>query len=508
MASTIAGVLKASMATAGWNLLDLSYDRVVTNKLRVQLTNPNQLKQIGGIGELKVLGEGGADLLERLEPVSVTTNRLAETGRGPETLFDHNTYSGWWMYAAINPEADATADLGETCTIGRIKIFSGDKQDRNGIFWWDCPFKVQYLKNGAWVNIPGMDNLEVHKLGAVWTSFDLSKYNISTSQIRVAINSILWTGGIREVEIWGHKTVPTSSHYLQISQTPALVTNTIPANYSFNLTTIGNPVSLHIATEGDPTLPLKLELNGQTAVNLSPVATIRGLNIYQLKLDSSNLWTGANFLRILGNNLTVRDLRLETSSRSWFEAPGTVLTDRFELTPVAGGDTIIDLGNTCHLDDLVLKYLGSYPSVQIAVDSYGSWVSFTGTPQNNLTPVGGELTYSNIGLVKRMKISTTNTGDSGPTEAIIHGSKINAGNPQVKITAPQNGACMELSDWLKTSLTGTVDNPEDQVTVNAIPATVTGTTFSIPLSMLGLESGDDIPIQVVATDPKGQKGTD
>ena len=101
----ITGSMKANTATSGWNLLDLSYDRVVTGKLRVQLTNPNQLKQIGGIGELKVLGEGGTDILERLEPVSVTTNRQAETGRGPENLFDHNTYSGWWMYAAINPEA-------------------------------------------------------------------------------------------------------------------------------------------------------------------------------------------------------------------------------------------------------------------------------------------------------------------------------------------------------------------------------------------------------------------
>jgi RHS repeat-associated protein len=489
--------LKGETFGAGWNLLDLSYDRIVTNQIRLWLDNSQQLSQIGGIGEVMVLGRSSQDVLERLDPVTVTGNRNSDSNHPAAYLFDRDTYSAWWMNGGTPANGEAVADLGEICTIQRIKVFGGS--DGSG------QFKLQYLSGSNWLDIPGLTNLSISQIGAAWKSFNLPNW-ISTNQIKAVINSTQRVGGIREIEIWGRKATPTGSSYLDTNQTSVLLNSTTSANYTFNITnSLTTPAILHVVTEGSSATPLTWELNGQTMGNLSPVGTIRGLTVYQQVISSNLLWSGVNFIQINGANLTVRDCKLEISGAHTLTFSGS-LSDRWLLTPVTGSEQIIELGSTYNIDDIVLSYLGSQLPVQIAIDQNGSWVTLTGIPANNTGTVGGELSYSWSGLIHRIKVDF-NPGASSFTELTIHGSRVNDGAPQVKILSPINGTFFNLTTWGAGYITGTVDNPDATVRVNGQGMTLTGTSFNIPLPVAGNPDSSKV-IQVVATDSQGRTGSD
>ena len=492
--------LKAETFRTGWNLLDLSYDRIVTNQMRIWLDNPQQLNQIGGIGEVKVLGRTGQDVLERLEPVAVTSNRKSENNCPVDYIFDHNTYSSWWFNRGTPANGEAVADLGEICNVQRIKIFGSN--DGNG------QFKLQYLSGGNWFDIPGASNLSIKQIGAAWQSIELPSW-INTSQIKVVFNSTQKVGGLREIEIWGHRTTPTGSNYLENNRASLLLNSDTAANYTFSIASqLSDPAILHVITEGTSTTPLTWELNGQDMGSLNPAATVRGLTINQQTIAPYLLNIGVNFIRIKGAGLTVRDCKLEISYAHILTFSGS-FSDRLLLTPVDTGSQVIDLGGTYHLNELVLTYLGNQPQVQIAIDQDGSWVPLSGLPGYNTGVVGGELIYTTGGInpVHRIKVDFS-AGPDGPTEITIHGSRINDGAPQVKIFSPINGTLFSnLTTWGQAYITGIVDNPDCTVRVNGQGMTLNGTSFKVPLPVAGNPDSNKT-IQVVATDAQGRTGSD
>jgi RHS repeat-associated protein len=493
--------LKAETFTQGWNLLDLSYDRIVTNQIRIWIDNPEKLSQISGIGEVMVLGHTSQDVLERLDPVSVTSNRNSDNNHPLSYLFDHNTYSSWWLKAGNPTNGEALADLGQVCTIQRIKIFSDSNVSDQ--------FKLQYLSGSNWLDIPGLSNLNIQQIGAAWQSFNLPD-GISTNQIKVVFNNHQKVGGIREIEIWGHKASPTGSSYLDSNQAPIVLSNITSANYAFNITTtVSDPVIMHVVTAGNPTTPLTWELNGQAMGNLNPAGTIRGLTVYQQAIPANLFWSGANFIRIDGAGAIVSDCKLEISYAATLNFSGA-LSDRWLLTSVASGavgsEQIIELGGTYHIDDLVLSYLGNQPQAQIYIDQNGGWVALSNIPTISSGIVGGELSYTGIGIVHRIKVDFDARIDE-PAEITIHGSKVNDGPPQVRILSPINGALFNLSGWGQANIIGTVDNPDVIVRVNGQGMTLNGTSFNVPLPVAGNPDSDKT-IQVVATDSQGRTGSD
>ncbi len=497
--------IKSDPALPGWNLVDLSYDRIATDRLRLQLTNPGGENQLGGISELKVLGRKGRDMVERLKPVQLTSNRQAEAGYPYGHLFDENTYTAWYVYPAINPEGDTIADLGETCTIRRIKIFGGGPLDRNGIFWWECRFKIQYRQNGAWIDIPGLANLEVKELGAAWTSFDLSAANIQTGQIRIVINNVQWTGGIREVEIWGSRTSPAGSRYIQISQSPLPIGANLPADYSFHLEPAGTPARLHFVTRGGSGIPLAWELNGRNMENLSPVTSIRDYQIYSVTLNSADFSTGANFIRVRrAADQTLMDCRLELNPVRTANAPVTGLTDGWRLTAAKAGEEIINLSGPYHLDELVLQYIGTQPQVLLAIEQNGQWRDLANF-RRETAPAGGELIYPVNQTAVRIRV---NYGGQGPAELFIRGSRVNDGAPVIKISSPAHGEPVDLHKLSQTVLAGSVDNPDARIVINGLTVTASGTKFEIPLAQLGLPLNAETEIVATATDHSGRYGSD
>ncbi len=487
----------------GWNLVDLSYDRIVTDKIRIWITNPGALSRLGGIGEIKVLGHNSSQSLERLEPAAVTFGGASEIEHPVGYLFDHNTYSYWRPLTGLFFNNPAVIDLGESCSIERIKIFGSGEAGKGKAK--DNSFKLQYLSNGNWLDIPGMTNLSVTEIGPGWKSYNLAA-PIAASKIRIVTGSNPKEGGIREIEIWGRKSLPSGGRYLESNRGPVFLKADTAANYSFTIaSTVSGPVFLHVVTEGDSATPLTWELNGQSMGNLTNDSAVRGFTVYRQEINPNALWQGANFIRINGADITVRDCKLEMAAGSGLDFSGSPLTDRWNLTASGSGEYPIDLGGSYHLDELVLSYLGNDPQVQVSVYQNGEWLTLSPSSSTG-NFVGGELVYSGIGVAGKIKISSGATSE-GPAEISIRGSYINDGAPQITFSSPQDGACLGLSEWLGATLQGSIDNPDALLTINGIKVPTNGTGFKVLLSLLGLKSNEDNVIQATAVDSSGRTGT-
>jgi RHS repeat-associated protein len=499
-------------SSSGWNLIDLSYDRIVTDRIRLTLTAA-QSQILGGIGEVKILGRLPENLFERIDPVSVSGSSQSEYEHPASFLFDRNTYSTWWVYSG-SPEADAVADLGVACTVKRIKVCGSGpetKQRQN-----QGTLRVQYLVNGLWADLPGFPRLDLKTMPNGWETLDLPN-PVTTTKIRVVLLGYSRLGGIREMEIWGSRTDFTGGKYFYASGNPVAITQTQDANFQYNFTQApAGDLILHVAGTGSQAI-LLWELNGRPMGNLTPVAENYGTFLYQAPVSAGWLQDGPNFIRISGSGTTITSCRMEvvnsddnltgnitgfTGNITGFTANITGLNDRLVFTPVPGGENIIDLGGTIHIDELVLRYLNPAPIFTLAVERDGQWIPLEITPVNQPGLFGGELVFSGIGLAQKIKLDC-----QGACELVINGSCLLDGAPRVKLLHPLDGTIYTLSQWGTDSLTGTVDNPDVELKINGQKIHFTGTRFTIPLPQTGNPDGNKV-IEAVVADAQGRTGTD
>jgi RHS repeat-associated protein len=489
----------------GWNLIDLSYDRIAAAKIRISLSAA-QAAQLGGIGELKVLGRTAADLLQKLEPVSVGNSSRSQYEYPAGYLFDHNTYTDWRVYAGYPAEAESVADLGENCAIERIKVYTSPNGNNNP---YQGRLLVQYQQNGNWYDLPGV-SIDLNRMNTGWQSFDLSGNHISASKLRVVLSGQQIMGGIKEVEIWGYRSAVTGSSYLYSGGAPVELGAANSANYSFDLSDITNgQYTLHVngtPTSGAP--DLTWELNGRSMGKLTPASVKEGTVFYHTPIDALQLQPGINFVRVGGASLTVTDCRIEETAAYSRESTLTPLTDRWLLTPAGGNDYIIDLGGSRHLDQLVLQYLGNQPIVRIAIGQDGQWSALSGLSRSEADALGGRLIYDNLGTAGQIRISyDAASTPTGPSEIFLYGSAINEGAPKIKITAPLDGDIFTLSQWGAGAFCAALDNPDVQLQINGQAIYFTGTAIKLPLPQLGNPQGEQV-IEAVVTDSRGRSGSD
>jgi RHS repeat-associated protein len=489
----------------GWNLIDLSYDRIAAAKIRISLSAA-QATQLGGIGELKVLGRRAADLLQKLEPVSAGNSSRSQYEYPAGYLFDHNTYTDWRVYAGYPAEAESVADLGESCAIERIKVYTSPNGNNNP---YQGRLFIQYQQNGNWYDLPGV-SIDLNRMNTGWQSFDLSGNHISASKLRVALSGQQIMGGIKEVEIWGYRSAVTGSRYLYSGGAPVELGAANSANYSFDLSDISNgQYTLHVSGTPTSAAPdLTWELNGRSMGKLTPASVKEGTVFYHTPIDALQLQPGINFVRVGGASLTVTDCRIEETAAYSRESSVTPLTDRWLLTPAGGNDYIIDLGGSRHLDQLVLQYLGNQPIVRIATGRDGQWSALSGPSRSEADAPGGRLIYDNLGTAGQIRISYDAASTmTGPSEIFLYGSAINEGAPKIKITAPLDGDIFTLSQWGAGAFCATLDNPDVQLQINGQAIYFTGTAIKLPLPQLGNPQGEQV-IEAVVTDSRGRSGSD
>lgn len=371
--------------TSGWNLLDLSYDRIATDRIRLVIADSMVLPKLGGIKEIKVLGEPVATQFQRLEPVAVTGSRT-DSEYPAEYLFDHNTYTAWQVKAG-KTAAQSVVDLGATCSVDRINVFGNS--GANG-------YQFQYLQDGQWCNITGMTNLSGLNRQTGWQSFELKKYGIKTAKLRLVMTGNSAMSGPCEIEVWGYREHEYRDQYCYLSSGATALSAESPANYAFTVSEASSQTALlHVVADGNQTAPV-WELDGQTQGTLTAAVQRNGKTFYQQEVSADVLGSGEHFVRITGKSGNLLECRLE-----WINAkplPNTPLTDRCSLTQDTNQETIVDLGQTYHIDELMVKFLDT-ATVRLKVAADGTWADAGTAPTYRTGEVGGAAVYSGLGKV-------------------------------------------------------------------------------------------------------------
>ena len=128
------------------------------------------------------------------------------------------------------------------------------------------------------------------------------------------------------------------------------------------------------------------------------------------------------------------------------------------------------------------------------------WNFGDGTPDGS--GVSPSHTYATAGTYNGTLTVKDNYGLTSAPAAFVVNVAASVPPPQITITAPTPLSVFNASANPVT-VKGTVDGANDTVTVNGIPATGSGGTFSAPVT---LREGQNI-LTVTATDPKGNVGT-
>ncbi len=126
-------------------------------------------------------------------------------------------------------------------------------------------------------------------------------------------------------------------------------------------------------------------------------------------------------------------------------------------------------------------------------------------PAGSATADGqGNFTIANVALVEGTNDITATATDAAKNTSLPSASLsvvLDTAPPAVQITAPQQGA---YSNTPQVAVSGTVNEPVASVTVNGVPATISGTGFSLPGVQL-TEGQNTITIE--AKDLAGNQGT-
>ncbi|HEY8464783.1 MAG TPA: discoidin domain-containing protein, partial [Bacillota bacterium] len=343
--SFMASYLKSPPAP-DWNLIDLSYDQVRTDRIRLTLVNPGNLQKLGGIKEIKVLGQPVTTILQRLEPAEVIGNSRTDKNFPAELLFDRNTYTAWQVTAGTTP-AEAVVDLGTTCTLKYIKFFSKSAVNQ---------YRLEYDQNGQWRVLTGEGITMVPDCSSGWRRINLEHYEINTARLRLVLPGYSALSGPGEVEIWGYREQGDGDQpYLYLDSGLISLRPEAPLNYAFSLKQRPGAALLYLITTGEPST-LSWELDGQAQGELQPVLEKAGKHLYQQLIFADRLGAGEHFLRIRGAAGSLIDCRLELLKEQ--PLPNTALTDRWTLTPGRGGTTLINFQKNLQIDELNVKYLG------------------------------------------------------------------------------------------------------------------------------------------------------
>lgn len=171
--------------------IDLSYDEIQTDTLRLHIyNNNNQYSYLGSISKLEVFGI--TETLETAIPLDSVETTNSQDWFRVDNLYDGNTNSTW----ETTPDSGGSASFilnFPSSQINRIKLFKGPSLKGN--------LALSYWKDSKWVTIS--DAEKITSLDSGWNS--ISCNGISTSKIRGVFTSPVSgrLGGISEIEIWG-----------------------------------------------------------------------------------------------------------------------------------------------------------------------------------------------------------------------------------------------------------------------------------------------------------------
>ena len=508
------------------SFIDISYDRVVTGKLRIVLSG-------GNLSETKLysLALSGTDPREVLHKIGIK-NTVSSTGAShfysADYLTDNNARTNWIAYPHILSEfpenftsdeidglddvqseldmllglkhssqlrysyyfeMDAELELENSGNVDFINLYFSEENQGD--------FTLSVLSEGSWSDIYFVSDADSPDAG--WKQIPVGPDPGLIGKIRVSYSGdYIKLGGLGEIEIWGRGPytgkeitsllIPEGTNL----STPSFFSTMLEDNREYRL-----EVELH-GFEGES---LELEFNGASYDAVRKIGRFNG-NLYSVSIDRDYVLDDGNYITLpeLGAEITVEAIRFVRSNDSDYCAIDNSLNDQFLFSAGSGEtSTVFDFGRSEFINRLNIYSLnGDYADIELY--NNGAWETLSDFTS------GDSLSAFDVNRIgSRLLIEKPAFSDIG--EAEILGSPLENGAPDVRILWPGEGDILSKgftnSDYMK----GFIDNPDAIVTVNGIPSSQSGHTFWIPLRNFEVDENGILIVTAEATDPEGLVST-
>ena len=509
--------LAGSLRSIPENGIDLSYDRVVTWRLRLRVmgTSPEQVR----LNELQVKAQPAETMLHRINPRSVEASGHTSFLTRAEFLTDGNTNTYWmvkpryrsgqnWLFETIETYlgipidynynfnwlgrpsysnyGEVLFDLGVAQTITNINIFF--TKDARG------DLTVEGESGGKWVKL-GVIN-KPNQPG--WQRLALNNPVASKIRLTVEASGHESVGGIGEVEFWGYGGY-RGDEVLELG--PENVPLTVAVNREFKLKkAAARDHRLDLAVENGSGENLVIELNGEEYA-LTKRWELNGQLIYSLNLTADMLDDETNYLRIKPQTGILSGLKLTRSGDGSQPHQTPALNDGLVLA--AGSDAaqqIIEL-NQKTLVEQVEIFTGAGGPISLSYQNGNKWVAV-----NPITDTPGYVRYYTPFTTDRIKLS--NPSEVDIKEVRVLGSTITDQAPVVRLLRPEDYEVFDCDQLSDKYLVGFVDNPQAKVKVNGKEVFQIGHYFGCHLTAIGAKTWEETKVEAVATDPEGRVGRD
>ncbi|MCG8516215.1 MAG: fibronectin type III domain-containing protein, partial [Halanaerobiales bacterium] len=503
-------------------VIDLSYDQIVSAKLRLRLTGSGV--ENSSIAEIKVLGAGINQFDQKIKAEKISASGNTAPTAPAEFLVDQNTYTLWQtkpsfrsrsqlqgldqLYTAIdqereedeeterekrkNREKDTAGEViftfADHYQLAKIKIFFTEKARGS--------FSLVVENNGNWQQLADIPDGTPQG----WYQLDISSQEISTAKVRLAVKgSNGQLGGVSEVEFYGRGRYQGAEY--KLLGIPETVKLNEAVNSYFRITAAEKKdYYLELAVAEKTTEKLELALNGKI-ITLQPTFTLRGQTVYRRLVEAEDFREGRNFLKIKANPaLSLVNARLNPVSRDIsHNKPG--LADGLLLTPVTSEKIIeLDLKQKTLLEEVAVYTDNDHPSFYLSALVDGSWL-----PLNQKATSGRSLRYH--GNFSTEKIRIENPGCFNIAEVKVQGGVITDQAPGVEILSPLDGEVIDLFRLGHKYIYGFVDNQAATVYVNGRQADQNGHYFWLKLTRAGMRPWQTMAITAKATDQNGRENT-
>ena len=257
--------------------------------------------------------------------------------------------------------------------------------------------------------------------------------------------------------------------------------------------------ALDLVVEGEKDRSLYIELNGKT-IEVAPSFVKRDQTFYQKVLPDEYLKAGMNSLRLMpdGLGITVNHLQVTSYTRDGVVPllSGKYQGNPLRFTPSTTTSEVPVLFTQTSLLGEVHVFSSDFEGSVFAYVNH-QWVQ---VPQ--IKKQKGMHVFASPVVTDQIRIWN-------PSHAVIEavevlGSPVSDQNPILHILEPTEDAIIDLSKG-DIQLIGFVDDSQASIEVNGRAVPLRGHYFSVPLKQLGLLTGQENRIAIVARDRQGRQ---